>query len=175
MRKILVLLVFISLLLSSHTGYGLLNVEITGAFAGEPSSTTTNSTGSAIGVGFGLGFDIDYLTSSIMLQIRTDATFFDFNDTGSSSQKMFPIFFGGRLLFGNDSIPDWLVPYVEAGMDLRIKRGFDGSSSTEFGLATGLGAEFYLYKNKLYLGLNFRYHFLDNDFWTLGPSVGYRF
>ncbi len=174
MRKILVLLVFICLLLSSHTGYGLLNVEITGAFAGSPSGTNTSRTASTLGAGFGLAFDIDYLTSSIMLQLRTDVSYFNFNRYKGDPQEMLPIFFGGRLLFGNDSIPDWLVPYVDMGADFRVKKGFDGSNSTEFGLVAGLGAEFYIHK-KLYVGLNFRYHFLDNDFWTLGPSVGYRF
>ncbi len=174
-KKILVLLVFISLSLHSHSGYGLFNFEITGPFAGEPNGTTTNSTSSAFGVGFGIAFDLDYLTSSIMLQLKMDATYFNFNSVSGDTQEMYPIFVGGRLLFGNDSIPDWLVPYVEAGADFRVKRGFDGQNRMDFGLVAGLGSEFYIYKNKLYLGLNFRYRFLDKDFWTLSPSVGYRF
>ncbi|GMT50306.1 MAG: hypothetical protein IEMM0008_1845 [bacterium] len=174
-KKILVLLVFISLSLHSHLGYGLFNVEITGAYAGGPNGTTSNRTAGTLGAGFGLAFDIDYLTNSIMLQLRVDASYFNFNRYKGDPQEMYPIFFGGRLLFGNDSIPDWLVPYVEAGVDFRIKRGFDAENGLDGGLAAGLGAEFYIHKNKLYLGLNFRYHLLKKDFWTISPSVGYRF
>lgn len=179
-RKTLILL---SLLFSigffiHKPGYSLLNVEITAPFSTQPKNSNSTNVGSAFGVGFGLGIDLGKLSPSIMSQFRMDASYQSFGKSGSTAE-MYPVFLGMRLMFGNSSLPKWLVPYLDFGYTAFFQKSIDQYSSSsgqtvEHGAAVGLGSEFFIYK-KLYFSIGVRYNMNRNSYLSILPAVGYRF
>ena len=183
--KVFTLVFFICLMFNVKSAYSLLNAEVFGSFSGKPLGSAEDIDYS-IGGGFGLGLDLTRLGSSIMLQLKLDAMYHDFNRFAGETKIVVPINLGGRLLFGNDNMPDWLVPYIDVGLMVAITYGYLGSTTSTSGTTIldtgfsvgalfGLGVEIYIWKN-MYLTVNARINYSsDIIFWSASPGVGYRF
>jgi hypothetical protein len=142
-------------------------------------------------VGIGVGALIDLSNSMSMSQkdmklgVRGDLAYFDwdgnFYGIGVSYTRL--AFFGGpRLTFGKLGGGTPVVPYVEGGLELTFDEvevvvpglGKHSASETSLGLAGGGGIDFILASN-LKLGVNGRLHLIDDDFLTLGVTLGMMF
>ena len=141
-------------------------------------------------VGIGAGVLIDLSNSMKMSQkdmklgVRGDLAYFDWdgNFYGIKVSYTRLAFFGGpRLTFGKLG-GGAVVPYVEGGLELTFDEvevvvpgfGKQSASETSLGLAGGGGIDFILAPN-LKLGVNGRLHIIDDDFLTLGVTLGLMF
>ncbi len=171
----IVLFVIIMILSSLYEDiYASLNLELMGpTYAKRPSDVDQTRVTSATGLGLAVGIDL-VNSRDVTLQLRGDISYYDFSRTSSSSQVMFPTFFGFRVLLGDPSLTPWFLPFMESGYEIRFKSNFNNQDGQDHGFVLGGGSEFYL-TEEVYFGIHFRYHVFRSSFISIGPIIGYRF
>ena len=155
-----------------------------------------------VGTGFGLGVGLNIPFTNIFntstasgaadnLMIRADLSYFSWEgDTTAFSVSVdeeftrIPLFLGVRYFVAADKIKtEGLGIYAEIGIELsfddeEVKTTLPGTSAKvsddeiNFGVPIGAGIQYYI-SEKLYLGLNARFHIISDSYFTLLGSIGF--
>jgi len=174
--------------LISNSAYGL-TVDGTISYASDPYSG--ESTGFKTTTGYGIGAS-QYLTDSsesVQIAARVDINYYKWSNSSRYLEWSFarlPVFGGLRICWKAGP----MQLYGEGGLELSFDKResfYTGPlygilspgqhntySDRSLGIIPGVGIEIPLFDNVL-LGLNARYHLINNPYTTVGLSVGYRF
>ena len=156
-----------------------------------------------VGTGYGLGVGLNVPFTNVFqttgsgaadnLMLRADLTYFSLDGTttaplgGSIEQdyRRIPLFLGVRYFASADTIKaEGLGIYVEIGValsfdEVEVKTAIPGlppiSASDDeinFGVPIGAGLQYYI-SEKLYLGVNARFHIISDSYFTLLGSIGF--
>jgi hypothetical protein len=118
------------------------------------------------------------------LQLRADLSYFKWEteELGVEiSYRRMPIFFGGRYTFPT-KLADAFSIYLEGGFEISLDKAEAvvppatsvSDSETNFGIIPGVGIT-YPFSDTLSAGLDFRGHFISDNYWTLMLSLSYHF
>ena len=153
-------------------------------YATEPRGGYDSTVGIGVGALIDLSRQMSMSRKDINLGIRGDLAYFDWDGSFFGidvSYTRLALFGGPRFTFrpGGSSA---IAPYVEGGLELSFDEvevvvpglGKSSASDTSLGLAGGGGVDFLLAPN-LKLGVNGRLHLIDDDFLTIGVTLGFMF
>lgn len=172
----------------STNAFGL-TIDGTVTRASDPYSGSSSGFGSATGYGIGVSKYLNDMSEGVLIAARVDINYYKWSNSDRYLEWSFerlPVFGGLRICWKSGS----MQIYGEGGLELSFDKwesSYTGPlygilspgqhstySERRLGLIPGVGAEIPIFDNVL-IGLNARYHLIENPYSTLGISIGYRF
>lgn len=165
-----------------QAGQSPAGIDLSGNFASEPAGGFDSTFGLELGANVPLSrLGMNVATSkNVELQGRASLSYYNWDDSVFGvdlEYRRIPFFVGGRVLA---PVSPQLKVYGQLGLELSFDRreqfvpglGRASDSDVNLGLTPGVGIIFPV-SSQVYLGANLNWHLIEDDYFTLGVTVGF--
>jgi len=158
-----------------------MSLDLSGNYASEPASGFDGTFGPELGFNVDLnriGLNVG-TSNNVEVQGRASLSYYNWDQTVSGvdlEYRRIPLFFGGRVL---TSVSPQIKLYGQLGLEISFDKveafhpvfGRLSESDTNLGITPGVGILFPI-SNQIYLGGNLSWHIIEDNYFTLGVTVG---